>query len=401
MKTFLFVTNDAWFFASHRLPIAKRLVELGHHVVVVARSDEKVKLIEAAGCQFIHWCLDPRGTNVARELFSLYSLAIIIGRIRPDIIHLVTIKAVLYGGLIARLLRIRKVVCAVSGLGAILEDSAAHRTKALKLYRLAVSHDRCTLVFQNPDNQKRLSKLLDIPIDKSTLIMGSGVDLDLYEHKPEPKGKVIVTMAARLLRDKGVSEYLEAAQILAKRGVEVSIQLAGDDAGSGNPSSYSPSELSSITQSNYVHYRGFVEDIATLFSETNVVVLPSYHEGLPKVLQEAAACGRAVVTTDAPGCVCAVVPDVTALVVPVKNSLSLANAIEYLANHAPIRKAMGNAARQLAERQFSIDRIVDAHMSVYEVDVRLYAGLISVGEKNDSLTEVLKYSVEEVREMAD
>jgi len=144
-----------------------------------------------------------------------------------------------------------------------------------------------------------------------------------------------------------------------------------------------------------------MEDIATLFSESNLVVLPSYHEGLPKVLQEAAACGRAVITTDAPGCVFAVVPDVTALVVPVKNALALANAIEYLAIHVPFREAMGNAGRQLAARRFSIERIVDAHISVYEADATHFVGLQSVGENNDSLTKTLKYSVEKVREIAD
>ena len=365
MKTFLFITNDAWFFASHRLPIAKRLVALGHTVVVAAKRDEKALEIENAGCKFVHWNIEPRGTHWFKELITFLELALIIVRTRPDVVHLVTIKAVLYGGLLARFFRIKQVVCAVSGLGAILEDSGAAQSKMLKLYKLAVKHSRCKLIFQNPDNQKRLCDLLDIPLESSVLIVGSGVDLDLYEHKPEPTGTPVVTMAARLLKDKGVSEFLAAAEMLATRGIKVDMQLAGDNAGSGNPSAYSLEELKEITTSPCMRYLGFVEDTATLFTKSNLVVLPSYHEGLPKVLQEAAACGRAVVTSEAPGCVFAVEPNVTALVVPVADALALTNAIEKLVVDVPLRNDFGKAGRVAAEERFSVGSIVDGHMVAY------------------------------------
>ncbi len=365
-KTYLFVTNDAWFFASHRLPIAERLISDGHKVVVAAKPDEKVSQIEDAGCVFEEWSIEPRGTRRIKELYSLSSLASIIIRNKPDVIHLVTIKAVIYGGLLARILYVRKVVCAISGLGAILEGDHRVSDRLLKVYRFSVNHPRCTLIFQNPENRKKLSELLGISEGRSTIIRGSGVNLNVFRSKPEPDGVVVVTMASRILKDKGVTEYLDAAKILAVRGVKVVMQLAGDDTGAGNPASYSQEDLRKIKNSRHIQYLGYVSDTATLFSESSIVVLPSYHEGLPKVLQEAAACGRAVVTTDAPGCMFAVIANVTALIVPVKNAIALADAIQMLIEDKNMRTSFAMAGRKLAEDHFSIDSVVDAHMKVYD-----------------------------------
>ena len=220
-------------------------------------------------------------------------------------------------------------------------------------------------VFQNSNDCKTLSKVANLSPDKVIIIEGSGVDLSEYTRTPLPKGLPIVVMAARLLRDKGIYEFVEAAELLKNRGVKAQFWLAGDR-DEGNPASVDINELEVWCKNKNVKLLGHREDIPHVFSQAKIVVLPSYYrEGLPKVLIEAAACGRPVVTTDMPGCRDAINPEVSGILVPPRDTGTLADAIQRLLLDPKLCEQMGKSARQLAEQKFSIEKVVSTHMSIY------------------------------------
>ena len=367
MKKILFVINDAAFFISHRLPIAQQLVEDGYEVHL-ATSGEALPIYDEMGLNFHKLGVSRRGTSPLSELWLIWQLFKLFASLKPDLVHLVTIKPYLYGGIAAKMAKVPAVVSAVSGLGFVLM-ATGFKTKFLRavlypLYKFAFSHKNQLVIFQNSDDANFLVNWEVINSSKVHLIRGSGVDLDVYRYSPEPKGKVIVTFVARLLVDKGIREFIDASQILHSKGKEVSFWIAGD-LDEGNPESITKAELTSWKKLPNVNVIGFQNNIADLYSKSNIACLPSYREGLPKSLVEAAACGRAVVTTDVPGCRDAIVSDKTGLLVPINNAKLLADAIEYLIENPDVRKRMGAAGRVLAEKEFAIEKIVAEHIKIY------------------------------------
>jgi glycosyltransferase involved in cell wall biosynthesis len=291
-------------------------------------------------------------------------------RIRPSIVHLVTIKPVLYGGLAARMARVPSMVAAISGLGALFvangERVGVLRRLVQAFYRLALGHPNSVVIFQNTDDLAVLDSLGALRPEQARLIRGSGVSLEEYPIRPEPVGgPMVVTMAARLLVDKGVGEFVEAAGILSDRRVPVEFRLIGDP-DPGNPATVTEQQLAQWGSVPNLRLLGFRRDIAEQYAQSNIVCLPSYREGLPKSLVEAAACGRTVVTTDVPGCRDAIEPDVSGVLVPPRDARALADAIQDLLEHPEKRRAMSGAGRELAEREFVIEKIVAQHLAIYD-----------------------------------
>jgi glycosyltransferase involved in cell wall biosynthesis len=291
-------------------------------------------------------------------------------REKPDLVHLITIKPVLYGGLATRIAGISSVVAAVSGLGTVfVADSIVAKLRkwlVKLLYAMAFNQKRLAVIFQNPDDRDTLLSAGALRKDETRMIRGSGVRLADYPYLQEPEGKPVVVMAARLLRDKGVFEFVGAANILRERGVDVDMRLVGSS-DPGNLNSVTEAELECWEKEGVVTLLGYRTDIAHQYASANVVCLPSYYgEGLPKCLVEAAACGRAVVTTDHPGCRDAIRPDESGLLVPIKNSVALADAIQQLVGSPELRQRMGEAGRALAEEAFAIEKIVGQHLRIYE-----------------------------------
>jgi glycosyltransferase involved in cell wall biosynthesis len=233
------------------------------------------------------------------------------------------------------------------------------------LYRFALGHPNIRVIFQNPEDRSVLLDKGALNLNQTVLIRGSGVSLEDYPHRPEPVGIPVVVFAARLLRDKGVGEFVEAARLLHSRGVQVRFRLIGSP-DPGNPTTITENELNTWRKEGEVELLGFRDDIPELFAEANIVALPSYGEGLPKVLIEAAACGRAVVTTDCPGCRDAIEAGTTGLLVPVRDPIALAEAIEMLIKDNDLRHRMGQAGRVLAELEFGVEKVVDAHLNAYQ-----------------------------------
>ncbi len=368
-KVFAFVVNNPAYFVSHRLAIGLSLLHQGYQVYVIGPGDCPQGLQEQ-GFIFQSVSMSRKGKNPFAELNTIFELYKLFKRIKPDVVHLVTIKPYLYGGIAARLAGVPAVVSAVAGLGTLfIENTLKYRFLRAALYpayRFAFGHKNQTLIFQNDDDRSLLLDWLKINANKTVLIRGSGVSLQDYpvvaeQHKSEP----IVALASRLLKDKGVVEFVEACEILQQRGVKARYWLIGSP-DLGNSNTVSQAELDTWRAEGLVECLGYRQDIAELFAQANIVALPSYREGLPRVLVEAAACARAVVTTDVPGCRDAITPDITGLLVPVRDSKSLADALQRLIEDVDLRFQMGQAGRQLAEDAFAIEIIVDRHMDVYQ-----------------------------------
>jgi len=233
------------------------------------------------------------------------------------------------------------------------------------LYSLAISARHKVVIFQNNEDLYFLSKTCGLLPSQSILISGSGVDLKLFHPTPLPEGQPVVLMASRLLKTKGVHEFVQAATLLRQRDVFARFQLAGEP-DFDNPASVTRNDLRNWASDGLVEILGFRSDINQLFSQAHIICLPSYYpEGLPKVLCEAAACGRVVVTTDQPGCRDAIDNGVTGLLVPPRDSLALADAFHILLSDLDLISNMGIAARQRAEQLFDVDLIVEQHLDVY------------------------------------
>lgn len=367
----LFVVNEPWFFLSHRLPIAHAMLKAGYEVHVATGDGAAVSDIKKEG--FIHHVLpvSRNGKNPFKELKVLWTMYQVLKQVYPDILHLVTIKPVLYGGIVARLTGIRAVVSAVSGLGFTFVvpgfKGKLIRFFVIGLYRIALGMKNSRVIFQNPDDRDVLVECGAVTQEKTVIIRGSGVDLSVYKVSPEPDEIPVVTLASRLLRDKGICEFVEAARRLTNHGIKAKFWLAGE-LDPGYSASITSKELNSWRKEGIVELMGFRSDIADIFAASNLVVLPSYYrEGLPKVLMEAAACGRAVITTDHPGCRYAIKAGETGLLVPVRDAQALTLAIKKLLEDKFLRQRMGKAGRSFAEREFDIEKIVDAHMKIYEL----------------------------------
>jgi len=367
-KKLLFVVNVDWFFISHRLPVAMAALRNGFDVHLAAADTGKLDQLKEQGVVVHPLSIDRSGAGVWDAVVLCWQLFGLYWQLRPDVVHLVTIKPVIFGGLVARFAPARAVVAAISGLGFVFLARGTlaniRRYLVCALYRLALGKTKLRVIFQNPDDRDSFKAIAGIPNAKVRLIRGSGVDLGRYACRPMPDGKPVVVMVARLLADKGVREFVAAAELLHSRGSTARFRLVGT-ADPANPASIPEAEIESW-RSVGIEVVGHSSDIPGIYANAHIVTLPSYREGLPKALVEAAACGRAVVTTDVPGCRDAIVPGVTGLLVPVRDAQALADAIEGLVSDLEHCRRMGLEGRKLAEQAFDINRVVAAHLQIYE-----------------------------------
>lgn len=369
-KKIILVLNGVTYFISHRLPIALELKLQGFEVHIVCPDSEPTDFSKY-GFTYHQVEISRKGMNPVFELAAIFNLYRLFKQVKPDLVHLVTIKPYLYGGIAARLAGVPSVVSAVAGLGIIFSQNNI-KTKLLRtilypLFKFSFGHSNQKVIFQNTDDKQSLVSWINLPNDKTTIIRGAGADLKQYPYLPEPENTPpVIAFAARLLKDKGVEQFVEASRILQKRGVAALFWLIGEP-DPGNANTVTSQQLDAWQQAGLVECFGYRSDIADLFSRANIVSLPSFYgEGLPKVLIEAAACGRAVVTTDWPGCRDAITPDETGLLVPIRDSVALADAFQWLLENPGERQAMGAAGRKLAEEVFAIEKVVEQHMQIYK-----------------------------------
>ena len=354
---------------SHRLPIALEAQKQGYQVHIATAITDKLNVLQKHGLIVHPLVMDRSKSGLGTTLRTMIELWQVFMAIRPDVVHLVTIKPVLLGGLMARLAKVPAIVVAVSGLGYVFIargiKAGLRRWIVSLLYRLVLDHPNIKVIFQNADDRDSLLELTRLSPANVQLIRGSGVNLSEYCFSPLPTGVPVVLLAARLLKDKGVCEFVLAAQLLKQQGVSARFCLVGS-VDPANPASLTETELVEWEEQGVVELWGHRSDMPETLSRAYIVVLPSYREGLPKVLLEAAACGRAVVTTDVPGCRDAIEPDISGVLVPVRDPSTLAIALKNLIGD-PVRcLSMGKAGRKLAEQNFDVKQVIAIHLQIYQ-----------------------------------
>ena len=362
-KIVFFITED-WAFLSHRLPLARAARDAGWDVVIAANETTKAEIIRGERFIFEPIPLDRGGIHPWRELRALATLARVLVRHKPDILHCVAVKPVIYGNLVALLTGQKATVSALGGMGYAF-TSGSRRVKLLRfilstLLRVLLRRPKHHLIVQNDDDQALLLSIGAATADSITLIPGSGVDLTALPALPPPDNNPpIFALVARMLADKGIREAVAAME-----HVPGTLWLVGAP-DSHNPSTIDEAELRRWEQGGKVKWLGHRTDILDIWRQADIAVLPSYREGMPKVLLEAAACARPIVTTDVVGCRQVIDDGVEGFIVPARESEGLAGAMRRLAEDGELRHKMGVAARARAEAKFGEERVVEAHFRIY------------------------------------
>jgi len=368
-KRLLFIVNTDWFFLSHRLPIAKEAINQGYEVHIATTITNNLNLLKENGLIVHPLKLHRSRTSLMSIIAEFKEIFDIIRFVVPSIVHLVTIKPVLLGGIASRLLNIPAVVYAVSGLGYVFLKKGVisffKRKIVIYLYRLAFRHKNKCVIFQNMDDQLLLTRLSFLSSNEVELINGSGVDLSVFTQQPFNTGVPIIILAARLLKDKGVQEFVDAAKLVNHNNNRARFILVGEP-DLHNPASLQQHELDHWESEGTIEIWGYREDMEKVISLSTIVVLPSYREGFPKILIEAAACGRPIVTTDVPGCRDAIEKDITGIIVPARDYVELARKISFLLDNPILCRKMGNAGRARAEKFYDINKVVKKHIKIYE-----------------------------------
>lgn len=367
----LYFVNIPRFFVTHRLPLALAARDAGYdvHIATSNDTDEYAVQIHATGIPYHPLPLRQHGIAPHHELETLRAVIRLYRQLKPDLVHQVTVKAILYGGMAARVTRVPAVVNAVSGAGAIFVGrgvkTAAIRAGVEAAYRLVLRHPNSRTIFQNPDDCDLFVRRGLLDAEQAIIIKGSGVDMQAFSPQPEPEGVPVVLYAGRLMWQKGIGEFVDAAQRLKARGVAARFVVAGLIEPT-NPAVVPLEKLEAWHDQGVIEWWGSRRDMPDVFAQSHIVCLPStYGEGVPKVLIEAAACGRAIVTTDTPGCREIVQHGENGLLVPVKDVEALSAALAELIADPLRRQQMGLHGRQLAEREFSLEHVNRATLEVY------------------------------------
>ena len=367
-KIFMFVNVD-WFFYSHRLPIANASREHDINMFVFTDITDKEKNQTPSEYRMVQSPLT-RKLNNPWSLFSEFLSALsLIYREKPDVIHAVTIKPILFMGLIAKLTK-TPFIAAISGFGPVMEQNNFIKKLRFKMvlliYRFIFSSETVNTICQNENDKNILLQHSLCDKSKITIIPGSGVDLKKF--KPSTSGKTCdtVLMASRILKDKGVEEYCSAAKLFKKTDKRnVKFMLAGP-IDKSSPSSISEEDINKLCLDSDVEYLGAEKDLENLLASSSIFVLPSYYaEGVPKVLLEASACGIPIITTDHPGCRDAIINNETGLLVKIRDSEAIYRAIKYMFDNPQIMEKMGKAGRELAENSYNESEVVNLHYAVY------------------------------------
>lgn len=362
----LFVVTEDWYFVSHRLPLAVAAQTAGFDVAVATRETAHGEVIRNAGIRLIPFALSRRGGNPLGEIARL---AILLRHEKPDLVHLVALKPVLYGGIAAVIVKTPRVVNAVAGLGWLF-TAEGWRARWLRpvvrralAWRLAAKNS--VTIVQNPDDLALLRQA-GVPQAKLRLVRGAGVDVAAFTPALAPPPlPVTVMLVSRMLWDKGVGEFVAAARQLHQQGVPARFVLVGGP-DPGNPASIPEATLREWHGRNSIEYWGQREDMPTVLRQAHIACLPSYYgEGLPKSLLEAAACGLPIVTTDAPGCREVVNHGDNGLLVPQRDAAALADALRRLIADAGLRAQMGARSHERALAEFSQTQVIAQTLQLY------------------------------------
>lgn len=365
----LFVITEDWYFVSHRLDLARAARDAGFEVGIATRVASCSEQIRNAGIHLFPLRYMRRSSrNPWIELRAVNELTALYRHWRPNIVHHVAAKPVIYGGLAARRARVPAVVNALAGLGFVFtsanKEASALRPVVSLAYRIAMRHRRSRLIVQNQADEDLIVRRGLVAASAIKRIAGSGVDVSVFQPSPERPGLPVILLAARMLRDKGVYEFVKAAHLARSRDVAARFVLVGDT-DLENPAAISREQLERWNTERDVEWWGHRADMAEVLRSAHVVCLPSYREGLPKVLLEAAACGRPLIASDVPGCREIAIHNETGLLVPPRDPAALADAMQTLARDAKLRKRFGERAREVVCSNFATEHVNAQTIQIY------------------------------------
>jgi len=371
MKKKLFiVVNQDWFFLSHRLPIGMAAKEVGYDVTIVSEDTGVSDKIREAGLKTINLPINKAGTNIKDEIKTFFFLYKLFRREKPDIVHLVGLKTMLWGSLACRLAGVKAMVSAVCGLGVLFDEEHAHSfmtRSILKVLRLTHKKKRLAVIFQNNDDKAIFLNAKIMKEEQCAFTNGSGINLQNYDYTPEPTdGLIKIIFTARMVEDKGTLILIDAAKKLeAEYKGKVQFLLCGGL--DTNPNGITKEMLESRCDGEYIQWLGHRKDVLELLKQSHIMAFPSwYREGLPKSVIEAEAIGRPIVTTDSVGCRDTVIDGKNGYMIPIKDSDALAAALRKLIDNPELRQTMGENARQFAVSKFDINDVVKVHLDIYK-----------------------------------
>lgn len=368
MSRILLFANTDWYIYNFRFSLAQELRNQGHEVLLLSPPGEFYELMQADGFQWIRFPLSRQSIKPFGELWAIWHLIRLYQRVQPDIVHHFTIKPVIYGSIAARLLRVPGIINSITGLGHLFIDSGA-RTRFLRaiakiLYRISLR--RTQAIFENPEDRDIFIQNHLLKAEQSHLIMGTGVDVKKFRPTVKNNGTPVVLFSSRMLVTKGLLEFMEATRLLKKKGIKARFALAGRT-DPGNPASIPQDQIDAWKDSGLLEWWGWRDDMPSTLAQADVFCLPSYREGVPNALLEAAACGLPIVTTDVPGCRDVVTHGLNGLLVPVRNAPVLADALEALLLDAQLRYQMGTAGREIAVNKFGLDKVNEETLMIYKL----------------------------------
>lgn len=364
----LFLVTEDWFFCSHFLDRAKAASEAGFDVLVLTRVNNAGGQIRSAGLRLVPLEINRRSLSPVSTLVTLFQIIRVYFHERPTLVHHVAHKPILLGSIAARVVGIRHVVNAVVGGGYVF-TSARPLMRVLRSVvelglRITLNRSGTRVVFENSDDLSAFVRAKLLRKENAVLIRGAGVDPSHYQCGDTPTELPIVVLGARLLWDKGIAEFVEAARILRARGVSARFVIVGD-VDAGNRASIALETLNGWRKEGSVEFWGFRDDMPAVLANASIACLPSYREGLPKFLLEAMASCLPCVTTDVPGCREAVNNGDNGILVPARDGVALANAIEQLLLRPELRNRMGLRSRKRVENEFSVTLVVGQTLALY------------------------------------
>lgn len=368
-RKIFYVASVDWGFMSHRLPLAVHGIKEGHDVFLLAADTGRMEELRQLGVHCIHIPFVRGKGSLLHEGKCLFELYKCFKKYKPDIIHNVNLKITLLGSLAARLAGNYHIVNAINGLGYCFTDgrNGAFQRIIRLLIRIILRNKHFSFILQNPDDMQMVRNLKLTKESSLYLIKGSGADLEKF-HFVEPKNRQLlkILFPSRILLDKGIMELIEAAKSMRDEMKGRVVFILAGNCDNDNPAVLAEDKLRSLLEPDYIEWIGYQKEMFPVYADCDIVVLPSYREGLPKSLIEACAVGRPIVTTDAIGCRECVIEGYNGYLVPVKDSILLADALKKLISDSDIRKTFGYNSRNMAEREFSIQSVINETFRIYD-----------------------------------
>jgi glycosyltransferase involved in cell wall biosynthesis len=369
LKRLLFIVSEDWYFVSHRLHLAQAALRVGYEVGLITRVSSQRDAIESAGITVIDWNIIRRSGHPWQEFKSLVHLWRGIRSFQPDIVHAVAVKPVVYAALACRFSGVKARVSALGGLGFIFSSSKKSarllRPFIVSLFRFALGGKKSLLILQNPDDSKLLLSAGVISKKQMRLIRGAGVDTDAFAPAQILVKNPMIILPARMLWDKGVGEFVDAARHIKAQKPNVRFVLVGTP-DNHNPESVPFEQLTKWNEQCIVEWWGRMDNMPEVYRQSSIVCFPSYREGLPKSLLEAASCGLPIVTYDVPGCREVVKDQVNGFLVPLWDSQRMIKALMELLDNPDLCAQMGKAGREMVLNEFSQELVADQTMKVWD-----------------------------------